>query len=74
MKQEQEIYSVSEAFSTQPLAWFVGKTYHSIHYLKEIRRESIYDSGDPYDFYVGYDTFDEKVFQIRVSAATVQFK
>lgn len=71
---EQTIYGVSEAFSIQPNAWYVGNRYHTQTELKEIRKESIYDTGDPYDFYVGYDLNGKKVFAVRVQAATVLYK
>lgn len=73
MTTEKDIQSVSEAFSIQPAMWYVGNTYKTQKPLARIVRESVYDTGDPYDFYVGYDTEGNRVFQIRVQAATVQF-
>lgn len=74
MKTEQEIYSVSEAFSMQPAMWIIGNKYQTGQTLLKIVKDTIYDTGDPFDFYVGYDSTGKKVFQIRVMCATVQFK
>ena len=70
----QEISAVSEAFSMQPMGWQVGNTYQTQAPLVRIVKESVSDTGYPYDFYVGYDEAGRRVFQIRVMAATVQFK
>lgn len=76
----EEIYSISEAFSMQPMTWYIGQSmYYSIEptnrpVISKIKVESIYDTGDPYDFYVGYSEDGQKLFQIRVQCATVQFK
>ena len=74
MKKEQIIQCVSEAFSMQPSAWYIGHSYQTQSPLAKIVKESVYDTGDPFDFYVGYDENGLRVFQIRVMAATVQFK
>lgn len=70
---EQDIYSVTEAYSMQPASWCVGATYLKHSPLQKIVKESVFDTGDRYDFYVGYDTRGHRVFQIRVNAATVQY-
>jgi hypothetical protein len=68
------IYSVSEAFSIQPRIWRIG---NSVRYLgnpiTRIAHGSIYDTGDPYDAYIGYDAEGNKVFEIRVMCATVEY-
>ena len=71
---EQEISAVSEAFSMQPMAWHVGHPYQTQSPLAKIVKESVYDTGDPFDFFIGYDENGKKVFQIRVMCATVQYK
>ena len=69
----QTIYSVSEASAIQPRMWTVGNEYHTENKLEKIIIEPVYDTGDPYDFYVGYDTENKRVFQIPVKCAIVQF-
>lgn len=72
---EQEIHSASEAFCQEGMCWYIGmKVRNGKATIDKIVKESVYDTGDPYDFYVGYDTTGNRVFQIRVSAATVTFK
>ena len=69
----ENIYAVTEAFSIQPRTWFVGSIYQNFKAIDRIVVEAVYDTGDPYDFYVGYDKDDKRVFQIRVQCATVDF-
>ena len=54
--------------------WHVGNVYQTQSPLAKIVKESVYDTGDPFDFFIGYDEKGKKVFQIRVMAATVQYK
>ena len=70
---DQKIYSVSEAFGMQPLMWSIGNTYFTRNPLSRIVKEDVFDTGDPFDFYVGYDSEDKRVFQIPVKCAVVQF-
>lgn len=78
-KSMEEIYSVSEAFSMQPKTWYVGQSMpYSINpthrpVISKIKIEDIYDTGDPFSFYVGYSSDGYKLFQIRVQCATVEF-
>lgn len=71
---ETKIYRVSEAFSMQPNSWSVGMKCRSGLTLTRIERGEIYDTGDPYDAYVGYDSNNKKVFEIRCNAATVEYQ
>lgn len=78
-KSMEEIYSISEAFSMQPKTWYVGQSmYYSINpthrpVISKIKIDDIYDTGDPFSFYVGYSGDGHKLFQIRVQCATVEF-
>lgn len=74
-----QIYSVTEAFSMQPTTWYVGQSMSYVGdsvrpVISKIELQSIYDTGDPFDFYVGYSKDGSKLFQIRVQCATVVFK
>lgn len=69
---KQKIYQVSEAFSMQPRLYKVGDTVNGMR-IARIVEESIYDTGDPYDFYIGYDDVGNRVFAVRKMAANVQY-
>lgn len=78
MSTEPKIHAVSEAFSMQPMLFTVGNgvpmirgEYPKIH---RIVRESVFDTGNPYEFYVGYDEHGNRLFQIRIQCATVIFE
>lgn len=73
MTPETKIYRVSEAFSMQPTSWAIGMKCRSGFTLTRIERGEIYDTGDPFDVYVGYDSNNNKAFEIRVKAATVEY-
>lgn len=70
-----EITAVSEAFSMEPKKYRVGQLLDPVtgRRIECIRREVIYDTGDPYDFYVGYDSDGNKVFALRVQATNLEY-
>lgn len=74
MENEDQIIWVSEAFAMQPKGWMVGERCSTGQTLLKIVRESVYDTGDPFEYYVGYDSTGKRAFQIRVQCATVEFK
>lgn len=58
----------------QPNSWAVGMKCRSGQTLTRIVLGEVYDTGDPFDAYIGYDSSDNKVFEIRVKAATVEYQ
>lgn len=76
-KTEPEISGVSEAFSMQPAAWYVGMALNGkICASIKLERIDFPINGDPmeYRFYVGRDKDGNKMFQLRAEACNVSYK
>lgn len=69
---EEKIQSVSEAFSMQPVAWYVGQTIGK-RKIGKIIEGQIFDTGDSFDVYIGYYEDLGKAFHIRKQCATVTY-
>lgn len=66
----ENIYTVTEAFSTQPITWFVGKKQNVVSV--EWMCETISNIIIP--FYVGFNKYGKPVFKIRVDCSTITYK
>lgn len=75
----QEIYSITEAYSMQPTEIAVGDKVRNYHtqteaVIKRIVQEDVYITGDPFDYYVGYDEEGNRLFEYRKGTVNVKYK
>jgi len=68
----ERIQSVSEAFSMQPVPWWVGQVIGK-RKISLITEGQIMDTGDPFDVYIGFYEDGGKAFHIRKQCATVTY-
>lgn len=70
------VQSITEAFSMQPVCFYVGMNYNkSIVAIIALEKISIPVNGDPYEYqyYVGRDENGNKLFQYRAETVNVTF-
>lgn len=73
-KKQLIIAGVSEAFSMQPTGYSVDQVMYDGRKVKEIKLEAVYCTGDPFDYYVGYDENGDKIFECRKETMNVYYK
>lgn len=67
------IKQITEAFSMQPASWYVGQHLSSDRIISSIVEEAVYVDGSPYDYYVGYDKDNNRLFEFRKASVNVFF-
>lgn len=73
MDSKNEVQSITEAFSMQPAALYVGMTINS-SVVERIVEEDVYIVGDPYPYYVGYASDGKRLFEFKKGTVNVIFK
>jgi hypothetical protein len=72
---DKTIRSITEAFSIQPASFYVGMLWSNKgNTVAKIVEESVYINGDPFDYYVGYDTNGNKLFESKKGTVNVTYE
>jgi len=78
----EEIYSITEAYSMQPKTFAIGdqmyqrsdKCFGRETYIEKIIQRMIMIDGDPFEYYVGYDASNNKLFEFKKDTVNVIYK
>lgn len=72
---KDKIYSISEAYSIQPVTLYVGglSGNASDKVIAKIVEEDIYITGDPFEYYCGYDSDGNRLFEYKKGTVNVHY-